>query len=404
VCRYPVADVSYPEAMNVSLGIFGDTGDASTGTAHTHDDGDLSASPGGNSVSQDASRGSYISISNTVIMTHVAMGIWVASGTAPDAVYIEVFREASDGSLTRMSSDEVSGDLTTTAQMIEVEMSQVLICQAGERYLVRLRNESTNATYVYQQNVLRTGTMQKIGFYTGSDALTAQTSYTAGESTTAQGNTSRVPFSMLAAPSATGTDTAYLDDFNDREELGPSWLRESNGTANLLKLSSDAVAYDGTTNATELAMYIHPTSSDRMLTIAEFSNVYLNIVGAEIVLFICANRELDQVVALVVEQTLGVSSIRIKSGDPYALTTRASVTGQLFPDNNYSLAYDPGTNIYTALKNGAAIGGGLTWEDTGDVITHGADHRYGGIMIERSGGTNAGRIDNFFLRDYATSV
>ena len=404
VCRYPVADVSYPESMNVSLGIFGDTGDASTGTAHTHDDGDLAASAGGNAVNQDASRGSYISISNTVIMTHVAMGIWVAAGTAPDAVYIEVFREASDGSLTRMSSDEVSGDLTTTAQMIEVEMSQVLICQAGERYLVRLRNESTNATYVYQQNVLRTGTMQEIGFYTGSDALTAQTSYTSGESTTAQGNTSRVPFSMLAAPSATGTDTAYLDDFNNREELGPSWLRESNGTANLLKLSSDSVAYDGTTNATELAMYIHPTSSDRMLTIAEFSNVYLNIVGAEIALFICANRELDQIVALVVEQTLGVSSIRIKSGDPYALTTRASVTGQLFPDTNYSLAYDPDTNIYTALKNGAAIGGGLTWEDTGDVITHGADHRYGGIMIERSGGTNAGRIDNWFLRDYATSV
>ena len=178
VCRYPVADVSYPESMNVSLGIFGDTGDASTGTAHTHDDGDLAASAGGNAVNQDASRGSYISISNTVIMTHVAMGIWVAAGTAPDAVYIEVFREASDGSLTRMSSDEVSGDLTTTAQMIEVEMSQVLICQAGERYLVRLRNESTNATYVYQQNVLRTGTMQEIGFYTGSDALTAQTSYT----------------------------------------------------------------------------------------------------------------------------------------------------------------------------------------------------------------------------------
>ena len=120
-------------------------------------------------------------------------------------------------------------------------------------------------------------------------------------------------------------------------------------------------------------------------------------------MFICANRELDQVVALVVEQTLGVSSIRIKSGDPYALTTRASVTGQLFPDTNYSLAYNPTTNIYTALKNGAAIGGGLTWEDTGDVITHGADHRYGGIMIERSASANAGRIDNWFLRDYATS-
>ena len=194
VCRYPVADVSYPEALNMTLGIFGDSGDETAGTAHTHDDGTYSASAGGNSVAQEASRGAYITCSNTFIMTHVGMGIWVAAGTAPDDVNIDVFREADDGSLEQLGTVEISGDLTETAQMIIEELPDPIICQAGERYVVRLRNESTNATYVYQQNVLRTATMDDTGFYTTGDALTAQTSYTSGEATTAQAATSRLPF------------------------------------------------------------------------------------------------------------------------------------------------------------------------------------------------------------------
>jgi hypothetical protein len=405
VCRYPVADVSYPESLNISLGIFGDSGpaDPDTGGAHTHDDGTYSASAGGNSVPQEASRGAYITCSNTFIMTHVGMGIWVAAGTAPDDVNIDVFREADDGSLEQLGTVEISGDLTTTAQMIIEELPDPIICQAGERYVVRLRNESTNATYVYQQNVLRTDTMDDTGFYTTGDALTAQTSYTSGEATTAQAATSRLPFAMLAAPAATGTDTAYLDDFNDRTELGPMWLTASDGTTDRLTITSDSVAYNGAdNNAHQLALYISPTSSDRMLTIADFSNVYLNIVGAEISLFICADRELTQVVALVVEQTLGVSSVKIMSGDPFSMTTRATVSGLLFPDNNYTLTYNPVTNIFEGLKDGAAIGAGLSWEDTGAVINHGKNYRYGGMMIERTGLANAGRIDDWFLRDYAT--
>ena len=45
---------------------------------------------------------------------------------------------------------------------------------------------------------------------------------------------------------------------------------------------------------------------------------------------------------------------------------------------------------------------GLSWEDTDDVINHGKNYRYGGMMIERTGLANAGRIDDWFLRDYAT--
>ena len=138
------------------------------------------------------------------------------------------------------------------------------------------------------------------------------------------------------------------------------WLTASDGTTDRLTITSDSVAYNGAdNNAHQLALYISPTSSDRMLTIADFSNVYLNIVGAEISLFICADRELTQVVALVVEQTLGVSSAKIMSGDPFSMTTRATVSGLLFPDNNYTLTYNPVTNIFEGLKDGAAIGGWL---------------------------------------------
>ena len=118
-------------------------------------------------------------------------------------------------------------------------------------------------------------------------------------------------------------------------------------------------------------------------------------------MFTHADRELTQIVGISVEQTLGVSSVSIISGDISSPTVRASVGGLLFPDTNYSLQYSPAANTWTALKNGNAIGAGLSWTDTGGVINHTAEYRYGGIFIEYTGLNLGGKIDNWFLRDWA---
>ena len=389
VCRYPVADVSYPESMNVMFQVAGDTGAATAGTAHTHNMSAGTASADGYSVALDNSRGAYITCSATVAHTHVMMALWRAAGSQPNNVFIDVFRENASGALTRIDSINVAASITTSAAMEEFELTTPIVVQAGERYLVRLRNKTTVATTVYAQYITRTATMDRTGWWTGTAAATDPASYSTADASTHRASTSRVTFAALASPTASAADAAYSDDFNDRSSLGGTWsLKTSVGSTNLM-VSSGEVWYNGLSNGTQVGTYIFPTSSDRMFAEGKMGGASI-LDGGRSGIYICADREFAQVVTLMVNAT----GSKIYSGGWNTLTQRASTaTGGV---GTYSLEYNPATKVYTARKNSVSI---ATWTDSGDLMSHGSDYRYGGLRISMSA-LATGTVDNFILKDF----
>lgn len=385
VSRHPVADVSFPESLLLETALLNSTGAATAGTAHTHPLSDGLAQAAVYSVDQETSRGAYVTVGATVLHTHIGMMLRKSAGTALNNVFLEVYRESADGGLTLLESHDVASELDTSAALIEVELDEAIVAQAGERYLVRVWNDSSVATQLWAQCILNTSGMQKTGWWTGNAGTTENTSYSSGDATTHRNSTSRVAFAELASPDASAADAAYSDDFNDRSSLGNQWLTKSS-SSNQLTVSFGKVAYSGITSGNQNGLYIYPTSSDRMFASAYLSTISL-VVGDYVGIITNANRDLSQVVVLAVN---GLGT-KIYSGAWNSLTQRATTgTGGT---GTYSIEYDPATGIYTGRKNGSSI---ITWNDSGDLMDHGSDNRYGGLRIVDTGGT----IDNFVLKDF----
>lgn len=385
VSRHPVADVSFPESLLLETALLNSTGAASAGTAHTHPLSDGLAQAAVYSVEQEASRGAYVTVGATVLHTHIGMMLRKSSGAALNNVFLEVYREKGDGGLILLESHDVASELSTSTELIEVELDEAIVAQAGERYLVRVWNDSSVATQLWAQCILNTSGMQNNGWWTGNAGTTENASYSSGDATTHRNSTSRVAFAELASPNASAADAAYSDDFNDRSELGNLWLLKSS-SSNQLTVSFNKVAYYGITSGNQNGLYIYPTSSDRMFASAYLSTISL-VVGDYVGIITNANRDLSQVVVLAVN---GLGT-KIYSGAWNSLTQRATTgTGGT---GTYSIEYDPSTGIYTGRKNGSSI---ITWNDSGDLMDHGADNRYGGLRIVDTGGT----IDNFILKDF----
>jgi hypothetical protein len=393
-CRYPIADVTYDEVLNNHMYVFGTTDDASTGTAHTHTVGSSNsavAAPAGWSINQNESRGSYLTIMNPTVHDTFGCVVWKDAGTLNN-VYLELFKVNSDGSLTRIASQEFSSSITTSTTFFEFTLPSRLIVQAGEKYVMRIRNSSSVATTVRVIGMERVTSAPDDGFKTVGSTLTSQTTYTASQATTARSNGTTLCWFMLAALSMPEVDKMYSDSFK-RSTIGGQWVRQSS-TLSLIDVYDEALGYTGTSDGEQSALYILRCTRD---TNRVTGNLYINTNSSarEGLMMHCA-RDFSQVVYLGVDGT----SAKIYSGPIDSLTERASLASG--GTGKWSLYYDSSADKYVALMNDADIG--LQWTSVGSAVLHGDDYRFGGARIECVSGEPAGTVDDWELRDWSVAV
>lgn len=400
VCRYPTADVTYPEVMHSTTKLFGTAGNASTGTAHTHDlatGNGITAIPD-REVVPDGRRGGYITVSTGTIFDTVALYAGHATGSV-DNVFVEVFREASDQSLTLVSSTDVSASLTAVGgtDYLEVPLSAAIIAQPGERYMVSLRNSTSTGISAYVK-ALDTDLDTITFLVTGADA--DNSTYTTVQAAAAWAATRLLPWAMLAAKNLAQADQSFSDDAN-RASIGPLWVQFSNTGANHIDLTGNRFAFQGATTGYQGALYARRLSSDSNRVEAD-----LHIITAGVgthpregIMLHC-DRDVTQQVLLAVNDSGAV----LYTGPPGSLTSRAThATGG---SGHWALYYDIPTNTYLVEKDGVLTG--LEWEDASDIIEHGEDYRFGGIRIDRAvvdflNTHNGGEIDNWTLRDFVAA-
>ncbi|QNJ56694.1 minor tail protein [Mycobacterium phage Aziz] len=396
VCRYPIGDVTYPEVMNMSIQVSGVTGPQSAGTAHTHaiDTNDVEANPASWRISQNTARLARITASSTTVWDTIGVTLNKDNGVVNN-IYLELLREDATGATTVVSSAEVSAQLTDYDLDIYIEATLPgVIAQEGEKYWVRVRNSSTTTTPVWVRAMSWREALANTCGYADS-TLATKTSYTAAEMTTITTNSSSFPmmWALVATKNQAGNDQTHNDDYN-RGTLGSLWFLKSDTSTNQITISSNRAAFAGLTDGSQNALYIRPTGGDRILVEGTLYETTVAVTGPRCGLLLNCSRDLSQVVYLGVN----LNTAKIYTGPYNSLTERASVAS-LLNDTTWQLYYDPATGTYYVRKNGQDIG--LSWADTGSLMKHGPNFRYGGIRISRSTAFNAGRIDNWTLKDWS---
>ena len=423
VCRYPVADVVYPEYLNARMSVFGTTDGITSGsvTAHTHNlsGSNAYATIPGSACTQYESRGAYITVSDSTTMDTVGMIVWRSAATpvSANSIFMEVFKENDGGSLTMVESFDITSQLSTTGNamaFIEKTITGGLVVQAGERYMVRVRNQSTLAATVFIMGLTSTQVMDSRGNFGVTSATTtnsatratlnAQTSYTTVEASSAQQNGTITAWGMLAATGAVASNQWFSDQFN-RTSLGSLWTTLSSTTTHKIELADGRTRPSGTVTAAggrQAAIYTRRTASNGQRVdgyIARGTVNSLEIGGNQSggLLMHCSIGG-GQVVHLAVDE----NGSRIQIGAWNSLSTVAS--SAIKGAGNWSMYYNESLDRYVVLKNDQPTG--LFWNRAGSgLVQVGRDYRFGGILHNRSIESlvfvNAsGTIDNWTLRDW----
>lgn len=392
VARYPIADVTYPEALNVRLRITGRTAMSESTPFHDHSLLTANVVFPDSDVLANGSRGGFITVSNTTVFDTAGM-ILRASNLAVNGVFIDVFRQAAGGNVVLVASTaDLSGSLSaTTFTYVEAAITPLVIAAAGERYLVRVRNTPTSGSFPIVARCLwqQPGSVRS-GFYVNGTGHNSS-AYSAASLAVlmAQDAADALPWAMLATKGIAETDQSFSDDFN-RVSLGGLWFLRSDTGASNVGISGERAAFVGSSDGNQLGLYIRPTSGDQMLVEA---NVYDTVASARLGVMSCCNRELTQTVYLAVDSGLA----KLYTGAWNSLTERLSVATTA-DDAKWGLYNEPSSSEFFILKDGTDVG---SWVDSGGVVLHGSDYRYGGIRISRASGVNGGTLDNWTLRDYA---
>lgn len=391
VCRYPVGDVTFPESMIYGQSIFGNTGAASTGTAHTHTGGTLNLSAPGMPISEDQSVGAIISVSNTAAMDTFEFFGAVTSGTV-DSAHVDIFRIAADGSSVRISTVNVTSLLSASYGRITVTLPSTVVVQAGEKYYVRVRNSSSATSVVRVVSLESAYTyLDDVSLKSSVYADTVKTVYTSAEMTTLASGTAFTMWACLASANPTLTDVSFSDDFN-RATLGGLWSLKSN-VPDQLSIWANRATYTAASSGAQNGLYVWRTSREGNRV---EGNIYVNAFansGQRVGLTMHCNRDFSQMVYLGV----GKTAVNIYSGSSTSLTSRATISSTN-NDGLWSLHYDVPNDKYVALKNGNSVG--LEWTGVSTAVDHGAEYRFGGVRIECAILAAGGTIDNWTLRDF----
>ena len=195
---------------------------------------------------------------------------------------------------------------------------------------------------------------------------------------------------MLAA-NASDIPEAYTwtDDF-ERNELGYYWSQSVTDTGGNLVIDQGQVAYGGTTNGFQQALYIRTTATDQFRLDVDVTAVSSSATS----IFCGADREGQNGMIL----SLNSSTVQLTSiiGGTQTVRTSVSRNGN---SGKWSVTYNKTTKQYQVYFNDVVVPG-LTWTDSGSVVPQGALYRYGHIQIIRASGVNGGKVANWLLQDW----
>lgn len=404
VSRYPLSEVSFPEVFIYVEDILGSSGATTPtfGTNHTHTSGTYESEQFSANINQNVARAALFQISNPLIVDTIATLSFKSPNAALDNVYYDVFQVKSDGSavLVRSSAD-ISGLISGVGTNIIEASITPLPVQPGERYIVRMRNNSSTTTLVAPVFVWQSlfGPEYYLGMYTST--LSTNTSYTAAEIQAMKDATAFCPWFAMASTGSYETERSFYDDFNrsDNSDPGALWALDAALAFHYLILSGGRVVIHPTvsagTNVTGARLFLRATQGDDQRVGANFYNLTSTTAEAGIVLG--ASTDFANWVRLAVTAT----GAKIYSRIGGTITQRAtqSTTG----DNNvqWYLTYSSATKTYTAYRDEEVI---TSWVDSGNLMPHGELYRYGGLAITRvfTGGIDVqgGGVDNWTLRDW----
>jgi hypothetical protein len=324
-------------------------------------------------VLQHNSRGGYISITNST--KHDTLAVWARKQTSDpiDNIFLELFKENQDGSTgQRILSQDISSLIPSGAAVhIEVAIDGGLIVQAGERYLARVRNSTTTSNYVWVAGIWQQSFAVDASWRTSVQAVTEKTVYTTAEAAQAKIDGTVLPWLMLAAKTQMATDKSYGDDFN-RQNLGNLWTVTGSGS-NKLIIRNDKLSYGGGTQDTQKGIYNRTVETDHMRVDARLTGSQTTPRSG---LIISSDAAMSNFVWLGVNAgTVGVYSFTTPGG--FQLRSNSPVGG----DAVWSIYYDDINNKYRVLKDDLLIPA-LDWTDSGNIISHGPDNRFGGGAIQ----------------------
>lgn len=405
VSRYPNSQVSFPEIFFHQLDFAGTTAATtpSLGINHTHGDGTLKTEEFGTDIGPSEARAAIFVIDNPMIIDTIATTCFKIPNSAINNCYFDIFKINDDGSANRIrASSDVSSQISGVITGIVETTITPLPVQEGERYLVRLRNNSSTAVTWDPLEIDQSlfGPENYIGLYTNT--LSTNTSYTAAEIQTMIDATAVVPWIALVSTGNYETERSYYDDFNRSDGyggLGLLWGYDAAATYNWVYLLGGQVAVEPSigagSNVEGARVFLRPTLSDDQRVGATFYN--LSSTTAEAGIMLGASIDFSNWVRLAITAT--GAKIYSRIGGTVVARATQSTTG----DNNveWFLAYSTSTNTYTAYRGDTVI---TSWTDSGNLMPHGELQRYGGIYISRvfTGGVDArgGTLDNWTLRDW----
>lgn len=403
VCDLPVGDASYPQVLNGALQITGNTGAASTGTAHTHANNFTSfAGAAYWTVGQNASLGVYVRATDTYQVDRFSWFAYISSGgaMAGGTIDFECFRENDDLSLTRILSGPVSvgGSMSTTVgTKMNVTLSDTLTVREGERYMLRLANRSSPARTIAILGLGGAASAAELTgalpFATNGATDTNRTTHSTAQAAAGNAATAVIAWFRMGRVSPPAEDRTYRDNF-DRVNLGPAWSTNQVGVTAPMIITNNRLAYNGTTNGIQMAMLIYPAASDAQRIDIDVYDISSLTAGVGILMHL--QRETGSALAVNIFSN-GTTIVSYPTGAGSGIQR-----GVVFMDNTspatWSVYYVPATKTYTVLKDNQDIG--LSWADSTDIIPHDINRRYAGIEIARDGGVNGGTVDNFVFRDW----
>ncbi|SHT52746.1 Uncharacterised protein [Mycobacteroides abscessus subsp. abscessus] len=393
---FSISSSTYPAILNSDFDVFADSiGPATAGTAHTHPirgvDSVSAIAPWWN-YTKDQAIGGFISVTEDTVFSGFQFAAYADTAPALSDVAFEVFRELPDGSLVMLTTTDVGTSLTTSSKLISLSWSSYrLVAQRGERYMVRLRNKSSGTNGIHVRGLSWGFGVPEIQFETDTLADTNKTSYTAAQKNTIISNSAVTPWFTLTASFADIPESfTWVDDF-ERGDLGYFWSQSLNDTGGDLVISGGNLAYGGTTNGWQQALYIRSIATDQFKMEANVPTVGSNGVVA---FFMGADRESANGAVLAIAN----GSVQLASLVNGVQTVRANVT-RTGNAGKWTVTYNSTTKVYSVYFNDVAVSG-LTWTDSGGVVPQGSLYRFGHIQIMRTSGVNGGTVSDWLMQDW----
>lgn len=377
-------DVTYPQFLvSQKYLLDGDTGPASTGTAHTHRSSELSSGWANTSsyfaLADGTSVGGAIRASESVIRNRLRVFGRREAGTMTGPVYIDVFEMDDSENLRRvLRTADVGPLLQTTYGYIVFDLGEGILTSRGRNYIVAINNKSGIKFWVSGTD---TGTYPMGWSRTTGDQLT----YTEAEWSYNQ----QVRWMCLYTDDSDAPDyLSYKDDFN-RFSVGSQWLRKSNSSFGKSDLSFGTMGYGGIFTGTQASIYTKSLNYDSMRVEAVLNTPTSQRTG----LILKSNSDMTSLVCLGINSTDAV----VYTGAWNSLTARSTITTDT-DLGRWAAEYLVSDNSVHVYKDDVEVG--TPWADTGSVIKHGSDQRLCGTSFVRGSVSSvAASLDNWTCRD-----